>query len=92
MIVWKLATRPTTAISASSAAAVPSPKMSMNPWNSGSAVAPMPAAPELVPVLRNSVPTPRNTSVHRPHIVALGMSRLGSIDSSAASGSSSIAR
>ena len=65
--------------------------MSEKPRNRGSSVAPVSLAPE-TPGFRISTSTPVITSVVIPQIVALGMSRAGSIDSSAASGSSSIAR
>ena len=50
------------------------------------------AAPPPTPVLRNRMPMANSISVVSPHIVARPMSRFGSWDSSAAKGSSSIAR
>ena len=92
MIVKKLAISPISPISASSEAAVPSPKTALKPSNNGVADVPMVAAPPPTPVFRNRVRTAKRTSVVRPQIVARGMSRFGSCDSSAASGNSSIAR
>ena len=92
MIVKKLAISPISPISASSDAAVPSPKTALKPSNNGVADVPIAAAPPPTPVFRNRVRTAKRTSVVRPQIVARGMSRFGSWDSSAASGSSSIAR
>jgi hypothetical protein len=92
MMVKKLAISPTSPISASSSAAVPSPKTPLKPSNRGVAEVPMLAAPPSTPVLSTSVSAPVMTSVVRPQIVARGTSRLGSWDSSAAKGSSSIAR
>jgi len=92
MIVKKLAMRPTSPISASSSAAVPSPKTPLKPSNSGVAEVPRVSAPPPTPVLSSSVRPPVTTSVVRPQSVAGGTSRLGSWDSSAASGNSSIAR
>ena len=45
MIVWKLATRPATAISASRRLPMPAPKIAWNPRNSGSSERPSAAAP-----------------------------------------------
>ena len=92
MMVKKLAIRPVSPIRASSSAAVPSPKTALKPSNSGVADVPSSAAPPPTPVLRNSTPKPVTTSVTSPHMVARGTSRAGSCDSSAASGSSSMAR
>jgi hypothetical protein len=64
----------------------------LKPSNSGVAEVPMLAAPPPTPVLSSSVSAPVTTRVVRPQMVAGGTSRLGSWDSSAASGSSSIAR
>ena len=92
MIVKKLAINPINTISESSDAAVPSPKIALKPSASGVADVPIVAAPPPTPVFRNRVRTANRTSVLSPQIVARGMSRFGSCDSSAASGSSSIAR
>jgi hypothetical protein len=92
MMVKKLAIRPVSPISASSSAAVPSPNTALKPSNSGVAEVPMLAAPPSTPVLSNSTPSPVTIRVTRPHMVARGTSRAGSWDSSAASGSSSMAR
>ena len=92
MIVKKLAISPISPISASTDAAVPSPKTALKPSNNGVADVPIVAAPPPTPVFRNRVRTANRTSVLSPQIVARGMSRFGSCDSSAASGSSSIAR
>jgi hypothetical protein len=92
MIVKKLAINPISPISASIAAPVPSPNTALKPSNNGVADVPMLAAPPPTPVFRNRVSTANSTSVLRPQMVARGMSRFGSCDSSAASGSSSMAR
>ena len=57
MMVKKLAIRPVSPIRASSSVSVPSPKMALNPSNSGVAEVPMLAAPPSTPVLRNRMPT-----------------------------------
>jgi len=64
----------------------------LKPSNSGVAEMPIAFAPPSIAVLRIKIPMAVTTSVVRPHTAARGMSRLGSCDSSAASGSSSIAR
>jgi len=92
MMVKKLAMRPVSPIRASSSAPVPSPNTALNPSNSGVAEVPMSAAPPSTPVLRSRMPKPVTTRVTRPQMVARGTSRAGSWDSSAASGSSSMAR
>ena len=92
MIVKKLAISPVSAISPRTVAPVPSPKTALNPSNNGVADVPMASAPPPTPVFRNRMPMANTISVVSPHMVARGMSRAGSWDSSAASGSSSIAR
>jgi hypothetical protein len=92
MMVKKLAIRPPSPTRASSSAAVPSPKTPLKPSNSGVPEVPRLAAPPPTPVLSVSVSTPVRTRVVSPQMVARGTSRLGSWDSSAASGNSSIAR
>ena len=92
MIVKKLAISPISASSPSREAPTPSPKTALNPSKNGVADVPISAAPPPTPVFRNRMPTANNISVVRPQIVARGMSRFGSWDSSAANGSSSIAR
>ena len=92
MIVKKLAIRPIRPKSARISAANPSPKMPMNPSNSGVPEIPMTPAPPSTPLLSSRMRAPVITSVCMPQIVPLGTSRAGSIDSSAASGISSIAR
>ena len=91
MIVKKLAISPISPIRASSDAPTPSPKTALNPSNNGVADVPIAAAP---PPIRCSGTgsDAKNIRVVSPQIVARGMSRFGSCDSSAASGSSSIAR
>ena len=78
MIVKKLAISPISPISASTEAAVPSPKTALKPSNNGVADVPIVAAPPPTPVFRNRVRTAKRTSVLRPQIVARGMSRFGS--------------
>jgi hypothetical protein len=92
MMVKKLAIRPVSPIRASNSAAVPSPNTALKPSNSGVAEVPMEAAPPSTPVLSSRIPRPVTTRVVRPQMVARGTSRLGSCDSSAASGNSSMAR
>ena len=92
MIVKKLAISPMSARIPSREAATPSPKTALKPSKNGVADVPISAAPPPTPVLRNRMPMANSISVLSPHIVARGMSRFGSWDSSAAKGSSSIAR
>src|SRR5215212_1073639 len=65
MIVWKLATRPVTAMSPRIEAAVPLPKIVLRPSRSGSSESAMPADPGAIPALRNSTRKPVTTSVIR---------------------------
>jgi hypothetical protein len=67
-------------------------KTALNPSRSGKPEAPKSEAPPGRPVLMNSVRAAAITSVCMPRTDPLGTSRRGSIDSSAASGTSSIAR
>ena len=92
MIVWKLATRPATATRPRSDADVPEPKIVFRPSSSGSEDSPIAFDPGLMPEFRKRIRNAVTTSVQRPQMVPRGMSRLGSADSSAASGSSSMAR
>jgi hypothetical protein len=72
-------------------AAAPSPTIARKPSSSGSPATPVASAPT-TPVLRNSTSRPVTMSVPRAQRPARGMSRTGSCDSSAASGSSSMPR
>ena len=92
MMVWKLATRPATAARANSEAPAPLPKMVRKASRSGSSDRPTSAEPGAMPAFRNRVRTEAAIRVSIPQSMALGMSRWGSRDSSAASGSCSIAR
>ena len=76
----------------SSTAPVLSPKIALKPSNSGVPDSPIASAPPPTPELSSRTPMLRSSSVCMPRIVPLGTSRRGSIDSSAASGTSSIAR
>ena len=89
-MVWKLAINPVRANNPR-IAALSVPRIALKPSSRGSPETLISSAP-LTPVLRNRTPIPVMTSVHRPHMVPLGTSRFGSIDSSAARGSSSMAR
>ncbi len=84
------ASSPTSANSASRAASW-SPTIARKPSSSGSAATPVASAP-MTPVLRNSTSRPVTISVPRAQNPAFGMSRTGFVDSSAASGSSSMPR
>src|SRR5882672_2706371 len=90
MIVWKLAIRPIVASSARTFATVPAPNVTLNPSSNGQFEAPSAIAPCTVvlasptPAFRKQISVADNISVAMPF--------LGSADSSAASGSCSIAR
>src|SRR5688572_24602472 len=96
MIVWKLAIRPMTARNASVFAAA-FPYSTRNPSSSGSADVDRenePCMPSALPMLefRYVISSADTMSVSMPAMRPLGMSFLGSADSSAASGNCSMAR
>jgi hypothetical protein len=74
MIVWKLATRPATAIRPSIEAEVPEPKIVCRPSSSGSSFSASVFEPGSIPELRNRTRKPVTISVRRPQIVPFGMS------------------
>ena len=66
MMVWKLATRPVTAISASKDAPVPAPKIVWKPRKRGSADVDTSFAPGAIPELKNNVRKAAAISVMSP--------------------------
>src|SRR5687767_5571398 len=98
MMVWKLAIRPMTARNASVLAA-PVPYSTRNPSSSGSPEVASENAPCILPSsseptleFRKVMSSAETISVNMPRIRPFGMSFFGSADSSAASGSCSMAR
>ena len=92
MIVKKLATSPITNSNPSSSVAFPLPKIAYRPSRSGNPDWLYRAAPPGSAVLKTSVKIAAISSVCIASTDPLGTSRWGSIDSSAARGTSSIAR
>ena len=92
MMAWKLATNPVRAINDSKTDPMPSPKIVSNARISGSSDSPTAAAPGAMPELSVSVRKDATMRASIPHMMALGMSRCGLRDSSAASGTCSMAR
>ena len=66
MMVWKLATRPAQATSASTRAFSPCPKMVWKPRKSGSLEVPIFAAPGAIPALSTTVRNETTISVSSP--------------------------
>ena len=91
-MAWKLAISPASATNDSSAEPMPAPKIASNASISGSSDSPTPAAPVAIPEPSVSVNTATTISASIAHMIALGMSRCGFFDSSAANGTSSIAK
>ena len=91
MMAWKLATSPMIATSARSFARSV-PNSVRKPSSSGSPLARRPHEPGAMLALSVSTANALSTSVKMPSRMPVGMSRFGSTDSSAASGSCSIAR
>jgi hypothetical protein len=90
--VWKLAMSPASARKVRMRVRRPSPKIAVNPSQSGAALDCIWTAPCPTPVLRTSVRSESTSSVAMPKMSARGMSLTTLRDSSAASGSCSIAR
>jgi hypothetical protein len=66
MIVWKLATRPVTAMSARSDVAVPSPKIVFSPSFRGSPDSESASEPGAIPAFRKRTRKPVTIRVRRP--------------------------